>query len=538
MFKKLSFFTCLALLLPVFPGTGVRAQQAENMTFLGSWDDQTLERYSDLWGYAAGGKEYALLGSASLVHILDVTDPANITELHRLNSYENSSTIWRDIKVYGDYAYCVTDRANEGLQIIDLRDIENTRSEDMIVYSSTAFFAQAHNLFIDETTDPVRLYAFGTDSTRNGYIALSLADPINPVMIGNVDLSNNGGYIHDGYAINDTLYANSEARGMYVYDVSQPDTAVELGLLSNYVEAGYNHSVWRTPDGTHAVMCDETPDRGVKIVNVENPLDMEVVGLFRSTLSDPTSDRSLAHNPYVLDDDRVVMSYYGDGIQVWDISDKENPTRLGYYDTTPKTTAYGNGVWGAYPYLPSGNIIGSDILNGLFVVALDGALPVTYTNWSVTGDGKNAMLDWSVAAEVNNAGWSVEHALEGGTFAEIAFVAAGERENHFLHEAPGPGVHYYRLRQMDLDGVAHLSEVRTVEFAGLASAITVFPNPARVGQTVALEGADAGAGWSLWTVGGQLVRRGVGARLRVDVPAGAYYLRVGEEVVGGVVFLD
>jgi len=56
-------------------------------------------------------------------------------------------------------------------------------------------------------------------------------------------------------------------------------------------------------------------------------------------------------------------------VQVFDISDPTNPVRIGFYDTFEGNDAFFfAGNWGVYPYLPSGNILASDMQNGLFVL--------------------------------------------------------------------------------------------------------------------------------------------------------------------------
>jgi hypothetical protein len=57
---------------------------------------------------------------------------------------------------------------------------------------------------------------------------------------------------------------------------------------------------------------------------------------------------------------------------VLDISTPATPQELGFFDTFPApsaNTANFNGAWGVYPFLPSGNIIVSDIEFGLFVIS-------------------------------------------------------------------------------------------------------------------------------------------------------------------------
>ncbi|MEM6771514.1 MAG: choice-of-anchor B family protein, partial [Bacteroidota bacterium] len=264
---SLLFSFCLCLL-----ASNLSAQSgSQNMVMLGNWDVDTLPRFSDVWGYARDGREYAVIGSRDYVHVIDVTDPANPAEIAALNTFENSGSVWRDIKILGDYAYCVTE-TQEGLQIVDLSDLPNSAS---IVYQDSTIFKSAHNIFIDSTSVPPRLYVFGSrpGPQLNGYMVFTLADPTAPVLAATVDIDNTDdpslGYIHDGYAHNDTLYANHGGNGFYVYDVADPQNPVELGSLTNYAESGYNHSVWGTADGRHMVMCDETTNTGVKVISLD-----------------------------------------------------------------------------------------------------------------------------------------------------------------------------------------------------------------------------------------------------------------------------
>jgi hypothetical protein len=81
------------------------------------------------------------------------------------------------------------------------------------------------------------------------------------------------------------------------------------------------------------------------------------------------------------------MSYYQDGIQIFDISNPASPVRTGYFDTDTlkgQNDNYSNpayhGNWGAYVDLPSGNIIANDMQNGLYVLDANIALSVPETN--------------------------------------------------------------------------------------------------------------------------------------------------------------
>ena len=81
----------------------------------------------------------------------------------------------------------------------------------------------------------------------------------------------------------------------------------------------------------------------------------------------------IPHNVHFLND-YIITSYYRDGVTVHDVSNKGNMIEVGNYDTAPTFAGDGfNGCWGVYPWLPSGNIIASDIENGLHIIG------VTYT---------------------------------------------------------------------------------------------------------------------------------------------------------------
>jgi hypothetical protein len=78
---------------------------------------------------------------------------------------------------------------------------------------------------------------------------------------------------------------------------------------------------------------------------------------------------SIAHNPYIIGN-KAYISYYHDGVQVFDFSDPRHPVKCAYFDTDPLNDNYSGygGAWGVYPFLPSHHILASDLLNGLYVL--------------------------------------------------------------------------------------------------------------------------------------------------------------------------
>ncbi len=343
--------------------------QRLNMTLLSRWDLENLPthsgiKYNDVWGYAdCSGREYAILGSAGRVHFIDVTEPTQPREIAFFPGTSNS--IWRDFKTYRDRAYASADEGNDGLRVFDLSRLPDTV---VMTYASTQVFQRSHNLWID--TLHGRLYMAGANTRLNGVIIYDLTqNPDEPQLLASVPLP--GGYIHDIHVVDHIGYVSHAFEGLWMYDFSNPSQPVVLGSMTEYPEKGYNHSSWLSADRNWLVMADETHGSGVKLVDVRNPSNIRVRSIFRSALL-PGNTGSILHNPFIRDQ-YVIMAYYHDGIQIFDMSNPDNVTRVAFYDTYPINTNYAGyqGAWGTYPFLPSGNILGSDITFGLHVLRAD-----------------------------------------------------------------------------------------------------------------------------------------------------------------------
>ncbi len=341
-----------------------------NMTALGRWTVDSLPvhsgiRFNDVWGYAdCAGREYAILGSAGRIHFIDVTTPALPLEIASFPGTTNS--VWRDFKTYRDRAYACADQGQDGLMVFDMSRLPDTV---ILSYQSNADFNRSHNLWID--TLQGRLYMAGANTRSNGVIIYDLTqNPDQPELIASIPLP--GGYIHDIHVVDHIAYCSHGGNGLWVYDISDPNNLITLGNMTDYPERGYNHSSWLNEEGSYLIMADETHGTSLKTVDVRNFEDISVVSLFKSALLQPDFTGSIVHNPFIRDQ-YVILAYYHDGVQIYDMTDPANVTRVAYYDTYPTNTNYTGfkGAWGAYPFLPSGNILGSDISNGLFILRAD-----------------------------------------------------------------------------------------------------------------------------------------------------------------------
>ncbi|MAX69373.1 MAG: hypothetical protein CMP60_06790 [Flavobacteriales bacterium] len=345
-----------------------------NSTLLFHWDDSTIigsasydNSYNECWGFKVNNTEIAVIGSTEGTHFFDVTDPQNSTQVAFVaGAYTGSGVVHRDYHDYQGYLYIVCDEgwSTSTLQIVD---ISNLPTSVNIVYDSDSLFNTSHNIFIDTATS--KLYACASNSAMDIY---SLDIPTLPNLIYSYT---DVGHVHDAYVRNDTAYLNCGNDGFRIVDFHYLDlpggmAPTELASFTSYPDAGYNHSGWLSDDGTIYAMQDENHGYDVKIIDVSDFNNITVL----SNLNSGQNAQSMAHNG-IIKGNLLYLAYYHDGLRVFDISNPSNPIQVCNYDTySPASYNSYKGAWGVYPYLPSGNIIVSDMQSGLYV--LDCTVPV------------------------------------------------------------------------------------------------------------------------------------------------------------------
>jgi len=121
--------------------------------------------------------------------------------------------------------------------------------------------------------------------------------------------------------------------------------------------------------------------------------------------------------------------------------------------------------------------------------ACNSTLPVVFTSFGATRNDQKVNLKWETSFEQNNRGYYVQRNA-GGEWKDVAFVfssADGGNSDHTLSYEYNDfnnfkGVTYYRILQVDNDGKARYSEVRTVRGLEQADKMVLFPNPGTGGK--------------------------------------------------------
>ncbi len=347
-------------------------------------------RLNDMWGWTDSetGKNYALVGRNEGTSFVDVTDPLNPVYVGNLPLTENAQpSVWRDMKVYKNHVYIVADNAREhGMQVLDLTQLRDFDGEPILFEETTIYrnVNSVHNIVINEETG----YAYAVGSSGGGETCggglhmINIQEPANPVFAGCFADPSTGrsgtGYSHDAQCIiyegpdeehhGREICIGSNETAISIADVSDKENPVALSTAS-YPDHAYVHQGWLTEDQRYFFQNDELDeltdlvDRTRTIIwdlsDLDDPL---FAGEF--FVDNPASD----HNLYILGD-TMYQSNYVSGLQVIDISNPEEPQRVGYFDTHPfvDDAAGFAGTWSNFPFfddiilMTSGN-------EGLFIL--------------------------------------------------------------------------------------------------------------------------------------------------------------------------
>jgi len=334
-------------------------------------------RGNDSWGWTdpSTGTEYALMGLDNGVAFVDISAETPIY-LGKLPTATSSSS-WRDVKVYNNHAFIVSEAQNHGMQVFDLTNLRNVENPPINFSADANFneFGNAHNIVINE--DSGYAYAVGNRPSFNGGpIFINIQDPKNPIGEGGYEMD---AYSHDAQVVTyngpDSDYTGKEIligsneNEIVIVDITDKGNPINISSIS-YGQVGYTHQGWFTEDQGYFILGDETDEIGsgfntrtllFDFTDLDNPsLITEFYG------STPAVD----HNGYVKGD-LFYLANYTAGMKVFNVSNIADGTmtEVGSFDTFPSNNeAAFNGAWNVYPYFESGKIIISDIDTGLYII--------------------------------------------------------------------------------------------------------------------------------------------------------------------------
>jgi len=342
---------------------------------------QTLA--NEAWGYTSpSGREYAIIGFTKGTGFVDITDPTN----PQVVGYIDGGGVdqpWRDMDVFGEYAYIVSDGDGVGLQIADLTDIDGGNVTLANTTDLGQGFIDAHNLRIN--SDSGYLYLCIPD--LNGGLGLTVVDlnvnPTDPSIVGFWDdfPPNTHVQCHDvqvvtytsgPYAGREIAFCAAEDDGFWIGDVTDKNNIFSLSNVC-YPDLTYAHQGRLTEDRKYFLLGDELDELDEPNVTNTTTYVFDVQDLLNPSLFTTFSNGlcSIDHNMMVRGT-RAYEANYSTGLRVFDISSlsggRGGISEIGFFDTHPENNGVNfDGMWGVFTDYDSGVIVASDRQRGLFV---------------------------------------------------------------------------------------------------------------------------------------------------------------------------
>ncbi|TLD35916.1 Arylsulfatase [Venturia nashicola] len=363
---------------------------------------------SSSWGWTSPqGREFIAVGQSDGTAFVEISKEGKIIFLGRLPRTPGSlPIIWREIRLFKDYAIIGTESDDHGIQIFDMRKLLEidpaspktfSHEKDLTSFYNKLPSGRTHTIQVNEETNFI--YSAGArprnDTCRSGLIFINVTDITNPTSPG---CAWEDGYVHDAqcliYRGPDKKFVGREICYGYnedtltIYDVTDKTKPIIVSRTS-YEGAQYTHQGWvLDKQWQEWLLMDDEYDEieevglardGRPVTYIWNIADLtkpRQTGYFKS------SQRSIDHNMYVIDG-YAYQSHYGSGFRVLDVrSVPTDPTgkgvkEIGFFDIYPEDDGEERGgvsefigTWSSYAYFKSGFIFVNTIERGGFVVKM------------------------------------------------------------------------------------------------------------------------------------------------------------------------
>ena len=354
------------------------------------------------WGYTApDGNRYVLMGTAKGILVLDLRDSANPRVVDEIDGPTNTQApgiYWREMRVFGHYAYIVSEHTNVrgGIMIVDLSGLPNTVRYVKSVMPHDGEMP-AHTVDID--TSRGLLYLQREQNGQHGSIPFASSaiaktkelltrkiqsekplEPIGPANQGAVEIwdvktdpenpiyvstFNQNHSVHDMTAVGNFCYvAEGYANSFSKWDVSDPKNP-QLVVRWNVEPGHFSHAIWPSGDGTFAVTTEELPvGLPARVWQFNGTAPPTLLSSFRIGTGTP-------HN-VILEGRIAYLSHYSEGAAVVDLTNPAVPRVVAQKDTNGLNGPNLGGCWGVYKFPGVALMSCSDIDTGFHLIEVTG----------------------------------------------------------------------------------------------------------------------------------------------------------------------
>lgn len=413
---------------------------------------------SGIWHFVdKNGIEYAAIGLNNALVVYSLEDPSKPIERHRVRGV---STIWREVFIYGNYIYGVTDNRSDGIIIINMNNAPGNISHkfwttQVTAANQTDSLTTCHTVFVDEKG----ILSLNGCRPWQGVLFFDLnVDPENPKFIG----SETKRYCHDNFVRNDTMFSSDINNGLLsIWDVKDQMNPKELATITT--PFAFTHNSWPSDDGKYIFTTDERANAYLAAYDISDLNDIRLLDQWRPKDTEGTG--VIPHNTRYLNG-YLITSYYTDGVKIVDAHKPDNLIEVGSVDTYFGNQMGFHGCWGVSPYLPSGLIVASDIEGGLFVIEADYKRACYLEGTVMDSITKEKLANVSVVLKIPRTNGE-QTDLKGGY--KTGYANAGTYEVEFTHPDYLP-----KIVSIQLDhGVVSLLDVELVKRSTISQKVIV-----------------------------------------------------------------
>jgi hypothetical protein len=347
--------------------------------------------------------------------IIDISDPASPEVIHRWRIEDSDLHVGaggKDLKYFkwNDRSYVVLSiqfrqggpNADLGAIIFDVTGLPDVSTfKEVARIQGHRQLGGFHNIFVYKHSNG-RPLLFSTTASPTahvydlGYVVDGRLDEALVAEVP-VPLESQRAY-HDFYigydadSEQDRFYGGGTG-GYYVYNVTDLENPELLVTLTGINGVTRGHTFTPSPDGRYVIAETEYRYAPLRIFDLETALNGEVSNI-RTPISAWTANwENLVHNhevrwPFVF------VSGYWDGLQVFTLSDPENPKTVGHYDTFLEREDSGimSGAWGTDVRNADGLIVVSDMVTGFWAFRMEGFSGWNGLDWGVPNI--SSVQDW------------------------------------------------------------------------------------------------------------------------------------------------
>jgi hypothetical protein len=335
------------------------------------------------------------------VFIFDISNP----DAPVLSSWYNPGANLQFLEaiVIGNRGYFGTGNTG-GVHIVDLTNPASPQLLGIVNAANGGGYPTIHEMMVFDQAGKRYLLENSNSTSNRPLRIIDVTDPAAAVLKWQFSASDNG-WVHAMHIRGDKLYLSgfTSSTRVDIFDISNLISQTPTLLGSVAVGLSANHSTWTSEDGNFLYSAreisnsDATNPGDIRVYDVSIPTTPFLVK--RISMNDLGIVAVTPHNPVVMGN-KLYVSWYQAGTQVFDISQPSDPVRIGQYDTWPaqfteedlravreankkfdpddivcgvntlsgqQISGY-NGNWAVYPFLGEDKVLLGDLATGLYII--------------------------------------------------------------------------------------------------------------------------------------------------------------------------